>query len=342
MKSLDIRDRVTSEIGAWAAARLGRPTAPRAIAGGGGTRRYFRLPAEGLMLMAGSDAAENLAWLRLGRHLWFKGLPLPRIFDYDLKRGFFLLEDLGGRHLVDPVDPADSVEAELYYPLAVKSLARLHDEGLEGLEPAWCFQTRSYDAAMIKSQEIDLFLEQMLGRYLGLNKRLRSLEREARALAALAAPEEAVRVLMHRDFQGRNLMVHNDKVWLLDWQGARPGAAAYDLTSLLEERPINPLSEDFKQRLISLYLRSRRHHKPEPRRWRRDLTVVGACRLFQALGAFARLCLGGKTSFRAYMAPASSALAARFQHPELKAFPRLAQAASEAAARLADPEFRRP
>ncbi len=322
-------DQADPRLTAWVArAGLGEARL-RPLAGGGGTRRYFRIQDRGLVALHGPDPAENLAWLRLGRHLWFKGLPLPRIYEYDLEQGFFLLEDLGGRHLADPPASAD------HYHQAVALLARLHREGMTGLDPEWCYQTRAYSAAMVATQEVGYFLNSTLIRYLGWERLPRGIRAEARALGRLAAPEAEDRVLMHRDFQGRNLLIKEGRVRIIDWQGARPGSAAYDLASLLEETPSGPLSPEAKEELVSLYVKAR-----GPGGWRttfhRELVIVGAARLMQALGAYARITLAGKPHFADFMPSVIRSLEERFRSPLLAGFPILRDLVEKAARRLAD------
>lgn len=308
----------------WAAKASGGEVRLLPLAGDGGARRYFRLRDRGLVALHGPDPAENLAWLRLGRHLWFKGFPLPRIHDYDLEQGFFLLEDLGDRHLADP--PADADQ----YRQAVAVLARLHREGREGLNPEWCYQTRAYDAAMVATREVGYFLNSVLVDYLGWERPPRGAWAEARALGRLAAPRAEDRVFMHRDFQGRNLLIKDGRVHLIDWQGARPGSAAYDLVSLLEETPSGSLSPAFKEELLDVYRRARRSGAWS-RTFGRELVIVGAARLMQALGAYARLTLAGKPQFAGFMPPVVRGLEERFRSPLLAGFPVLRGAVEEAA-----------
>lgn len=324
--------RPAADLAAWVEARTGRPARLQPLAGDGGARCYFRVADEGLLALHGPNPAENLAWLRLGRHLWYKDLPLPRIHAHDLERGFFLLEDLGDERLAD--SPAHAPR----YAEAVDLLARIHDEGLRGFNTGWCFQTRAYDAAMVETQEVGYFLNSLLVNYLKWPAWPRGARSEARLLARLAASRPERRVLMHRDFQGRNLMLKNGRVHVLDWQGARPGPAAYDLTSLLEETPAGPLSPEFKETLVARYLAAR-----GPGAWRRafrrDLTIVGAARLMQALGAYAKLTLAGKPKFAAYIGPALGRLRELFQSPILAPFPALRAAAEAADRRLAADSF---
>ena len=43
------------------------------------------------------------------------------------------------------------------------------------------------------------------------------------------------RVLCHRDYHSRNLMLHEDRLYIIDFQDARMGPDTYDLVSLLRD-----------------------------------------------------------------------------------------------------------
>ena len=307
----------------WAEAILMENVEVEPLAMDGSHRRYFRLQGRGLVVLHGPDPAENLAWLRIGRHLWFRGLPLPRIYDYDLDRGFFMLEDLGDERLADPPDKTS------FYIEAAKLLARFHLKGLEGFDPAWGHQTRAYDAQMATGQEINYYLNSLIAGYLKRPELTAGLQAEARRLGRLAAPRPAERVLMHRDYQGRNLMLKDGRVRIIDWQGARPGPAAYDLASLIEETPYVPLNEDMKAQTVAAYIRAR-----GPGAWRktfkRELTILSAVRMMQALGAYGKFVMAGKSKFTSYIPPLLQRLDEQLRHPFLADFTRLRQVTGKA------------
>jgi len=311
-------------LGAWLKDILGARPDLSPLAGDGGGRRYFRLPGLGLLALHGPDRRENLAWLRIGRHLWFKGLPLPRFRAHDLERGFFLLDDLGDGRLDKRPDRLDRL------PRAVVNLARFHREGLSGFNPAWAYQTRTYNAGLVARQEAAYFLKSFAADYLGL-KIPRPAWAEAREFARLAVPETGRPSLMHRDFQVRNLMVLEDEVFILDWQGARLGPAAYDLASLLEDHPFEDLSEESMDRLTALYLKEAGQ---AGRAFRRELLWLGAARLMQALGAYGKLTLAGRPGYTRAMKPVAGRLRRRFSRPPLNRFTGLAAVIEAAAAAL--------
>ncbi len=69
---------------------------------------------------------------------------------------------------------------------------------------------------------------------------------------------KAPRVLVHRDMQSSNILWHKEKPVFVDFQGMRPGPAAYDVASLLCD-PYVMLPSKLQDKLLAYYLAGNKH-----------------------------------------------------------------------------------
>ena len=110
-------------------------------------------------------------------------------------------------------------------------------------------------------------------------------------------------VLLHRDFQSQNIMINEEKITLIDFQGMRLGCAFYDVASLLLD-PYVSLPQELISDLLQLYLRT------NPSDEHLQLFYTAGCqRLMQALGAFGFLSIKrNKPEYTQYFKPAAQRL----------------------------------
>jgi aminoglycoside/choline kinase family phosphotransferase len=249
---------------------------------------------------------ENFSYLMIGRHLYQKGLPIPELHRFNLKKGCFIMEDMGDNNLQNAASL--STDRIGLYERVIEILFRLQIEGSEGFDTKWCCQTEKYDSFVMRRYEADYFVNSFLGQYLGLKKDWPELVRPFRYLAETASRADS-HFFLHRDFQSRNIMVSEEKMGILDWQGGRLGPLAYDLSSLLID-PYTNLSIHEKDRIYQHYLRLLADHRPgwaDP--FKRYFPYLAIQRNLQILGAFSYLSrVRKKTYFEAYISPALNTL----------------------------------
>lgn len=242
---------------------------------------------------------ENMAYVMIAQHLRQKEIPLPVIHEYDLQRGWFIMEDLGSLNLQDAVlsgkDPLP------LYARVLEHLFQLQTMGYEGFDPAWCAQTGRYDRTVMQKYEAHYFRDAFLKGFLGYDRPVTHLETAFDHLAQKASRADG-EFFMHRDFQSRNIMVDGEKIGIIDWQGGRLGPLAYDLASLLLD-PYVRLSDLQQQKIYDAYLISIKNHNPA---WvapfERDYPYLAIQRNLQILGAFSYLSKVMKKSyFEAYI-----------------------------------------
>ena len=154
--------------------------------------------------------------------------------------------------------------------------------------------------------------------------------------AARRALDGAPRVVMHRDFQSRNLMVTPSGLAVIDYQGARFGPPEYDVASLLFD-PYVDLPEGTRARLLERYRQAARGGEADgaPSPGRLQACVVN--RLQQALGAFGYL--GGRLGKPGFLEFAPVA-ARSLREAAAAEYPRLAELARRVEEALATKEKR--
>jgi len=298
------------------------------LAGDGSDRIWYRLQSGKKSLVASDHGiktapghAEVDAFVSIGDHLSRLGLPVPRIHRYDLFSGWVFMEDLGDRHLQSFIrDEGSRKDIEALYRSVLDMLIRFSITGLDGFDPAWTCQSAAYDRALILDRECAYFLEAFLRGYLGLDVSAGEFESGFEKLAK-GALWGAFTGLMHRDFQSRNILIHNGRPRIIDFQGARTGPLQYDVASLLID-PYAGLSEPLQEKLLSYTMdRLSEIRRFDPDQFRRCYEFCRITRNLQMLGAFGHLSrVKGKRQFEKYIPAAVKTLKrnlAKLDLPEL-------------------------
>ena len=163
------------------------------------------------------------------------GIPIPAVLDEAADLGILAVEDLGNETLQSWMEGGAGRDPAPLYREAVGYLAALQTRGAglrsEGALPF----TLAFDAAKL-TWELDFFRSEFLEAHRGARSSpaaAAALRGELAAVAAELAAEP--RVLCHRDYHCRNLMVRNGRLVVIDFQDARLGPGTYDLVSLLRD-----------------------------------------------------------------------------------------------------------
>ena len=250
---------------------------------------------------------ENSAYLKIGQHLFKKGIPVPEICSCDLDEGLFILEDAGDRNMQAEV--LESKDRIPVYEKVLEMLLRIQTEGKEGFNTDWCCQSKSYNAGLMKEKEAHYFRDSFLLNYMKFDFDTSSLEKAFDRIIMMADRSEKT-FLMHRDFQSRNIMCPaKNKIAILDWQGARLGPLGYDLASLLFD-PYTDLPGNERKSLFSNYCKMlEKINRTAADSLRESYPCIAVMRMLQAIGAFSNLSMNhGKKYFEEYIPPALNSL----------------------------------
>ncbi len=228
-----------------------------AVSGDASTRRYFRLRegnASTVLALYPEPKDETASQFETIRELFHGyGLPVPAILDQDAARGILLIEDLGDTTLQQAMAHASEGQRLEFYLEAIADLVRLQDQAARGPQRAACFKV-AFDIDKL-SWELHYFVKHFVEGLRGCDLSVEDRSTLSEAIHRLC--EEIAswpRVLCHRDFHSRNLMVYSGALFWIDFQDARMGPATYDLVSLLRDSYVD-LPEGFVSERVEAFRR---------------------------------------------------------------------------------------
>jgi aminoglycoside/choline kinase family phosphotransferase/dTDP-glucose pyrophosphorylase len=301
------------------------------LKGDGSDRRWSRLVSgKDSLIMADHGIRKELSvteadsFIAIGLHLHNKGLPVPRIFLHDSFSGLVFLEDLGDKNLQTEIMNITSQDEIISrYKTIIDLLINLSLTGSSGFDVSWTYQTPCYTADLILEKECRYFTDAFLIGYLNKDVEFDVYENEFKIIASHAL-EYQVKGFMHRDMQSRNIMVKEDGIYFIDFQGGRLGPLQYDLASLLID-PYVGLPSGVRSELVD-YCAKRIYSIAgiKADNFCRCFKYCSITRNLQILGAFGHLSrVKGKTFFEKYIPAALKTLKESFRLLDKDEFPKL-------------------
>jgi N-acetylmuramate 1-kinase len=247
-------------------------TAPvEAIPGQASNRRYYRIrltgkaPPQMILVQLPPDPFESdeashglgrreLPFCSMLRFLKEHDLPVPRLFADRTAEGFLLQEDLGKTTLFAELQMVPESRFTALYEEAIALLVDFQKATVEppSKGPACVGFDRRFTPALLR-WELDHFKEWLLIDHCeaALSKSDDGgLEKAFDKVAAELA--DTPYRLAHRDYQSTNLMRHEGRLVLIDFQDALMAPPLYDLVALLRDSYV-ALSQNTVDHLLSCY-----------------------------------------------------------------------------------------
>lgn len=260
-----------------------------ALPASGSARRYFRLfsAQKTYIGVYHQNLEENRLFIQFSEHFRRNGLHVPEVFCVSEDEQAYIQEDLGKTMLLDVVEYErqgaflNEHLMELYRKALVE-LLRFQFAG-EGLDYSHCIPRPVFDRRCI-SWDLNYFKYCFL-RLAGADFSEEALENDFEKLTDFlcAIPTD---YFMFRDFQSRNIMVGQEEVWFIDYQGGRQGALQYDVASLLFDA-IVAIPDVQREELLDFYIGKLQQYKMIAATiFRTGYYRFVLVRLLQAMGAF--------------------------------------------------------
>ncbi len=235
-----------------------------------------------VMIQPDPGMGQEDSFLDVQRFLADLALPVPAVYLHDPREGVVILQDLGDDLLETVVEHCDAVRLAGLYHDAVDVLVSMRGK-TAGLDSGSIAFTLAFDEEKLM-QELHFFTTHFVQGLCKLDpsrSACTSLDEFFLTISRLLAREP--RVFTHRDYHARNLLFHQGRLVMIDFQDARMGPAQYDLASLLRDSYVT-LPEHLVSELIHHYVAETR--EPSQERFRYIFDVMSLQRNIKALGTF--------------------------------------------------------
>jgi aminoglycoside/choline kinase family phosphotransferase len=259
------------------------------LTGDASDRKYFRVvPRDGAPFVMAVHAQafdmKSLPFVNVANLFTEMGVPVPAIVGHAADLGVLALQDLGDVTLQANLGTATEEQHATRYREAVGIIEMIQRRGAELKSIRHLPYQISFDTTKLM-WELEFFYRHFLEGYRGVA--VTPAEREALTKEFSTIVEELAAettVLCHRDYHSRNLMVCDDKLFVIDFQDARMGPDTYDLVSLLRDSYVD-LPDRTVNELIAYFL-ALRGQRDDPEAFKARFDLMALQRNLKALGTF--------------------------------------------------------
>lgn len=258
----------------------------------GSNRLYSRLEGATKRCIAtiNDDVRENEAFFHFAKEMKARGVNVPEVYAVSTDRRTYLQEDLGNVSLYTFLNSRKSSGVDIteamreFYRKAIDNLivfqSSCRDIDFSRSYPRPCFdrQALSWDLNYFKYYFLRLF-------HVAFDEQL--LEDDFQQLMDFLLDGDCG-YFMHRDYQSRNIMLRDGELYVIDFQGARQGAAEYDLASLLYSSK-SDVPDGMRTELLEYYIGRRSVRDGDAfdaKTFRSRYYGYVLARIMQAMGAY--------------------------------------------------------
>jgi len=256
----------------------------------GSYREYCRLQNANRSVIGAlnTDLKENTAFLSFTNHFFKKGLHVPEIYavSSDLKK--YLQQDLGNVTLFNFLSTTREKEGfseniVSKYKKVLEELPKIQIIAGKELDYSVCYPRDAFDK---QSMMWDLnYFKYYFLKLAKIQFDEQALEDDFQLLSNYLLSANSG-FFLYRDFQSRNVMLKDDEVYFIDYQGGRRGALQYDLASLLYDGKAD-IPESIRTQLFQFYLKElKKYLTVDEEKFTAFYKGFVFIRIMQAMGAY--------------------------------------------------------
>lgn len=255
----------------------------------GSDRLYFRLTntdQQTVMAAYNPNVAENEAYFSFSQAFADAEINVPKVLAVSANRTCYLIEDLGSEPLYSLVTAANGAPDEhlkQLYRQALADLAKMQVVAGRNIDYSLCIPTANFDQTAIR-WDLNYFKYCFLkNAHIEFDEY--RLEQDFNRIIDAASAIDS-QYFMFRDFQSRNIMLKNDELYYIDFQGGKRGPLMYDVASLLYQAKAR-FSEELRNELFDSYIHALKELMSVNREQLfREFKLFALIRTLQVLGAY--------------------------------------------------------
>jgi aminoglycoside/choline kinase family phosphotransferase len=256
----------------------------------GSNRKYYIIKSQNYLCIGveNADIRENTAFFELSKHFLSINLNVPEVLAVNHEKKLYLLNDLGDETLYSFIlkhKNSKSGKERIFkmYKKVIDELPKFQIKSVNGLDFSKCYPREKFDRQSI-SWDLNYFKYYFL-KLSQIQFDEQKLEEDFTKLTdyLLTADND---YFMYRDFQSRNIMLHKNKLYFIDFQGGRKGPLQYDIASLLWDAKAD-LDMESRKILYDYYLEKLSDYiKFDKNKFTEYYYGFSLIRILQAMGAY--------------------------------------------------------
>lgn len=219
----------------------------------GSDRTYFRIftPASTYIATHNLNRRETNTFVEFSRHFKQYSVPVPDIFAVNDEETIYIQEDFGDTSLLNKLEQLSHTTPVFdFFKQTLKELAYMQITGGKTLNYNLCLTAKEFGKQAILSDL--LYFKYYFLDTLKMPYDKQALLEDIENLSSYLTQTELSH-FMFRDFQSRNIMIREERVHFIDYQGGMRGALQYDVASLLWQAKAD-LPDEWKNNLLQYYM----------------------------------------------------------------------------------------
>lgn len=256
----------------------------------GSNRQYYRICGANKTAIGviNNDVSENEAFLSFSQTFKNHNINVPEIYMSNAEKNAYLQQDLGNTTMFLYLE--EKRENNVFTPQltnickkALSELLKLQITTANAINYSLCYPRHTFDR---QSMQWDLnYFKYYFLKLADIPFNEQLLENDFDTLINYLNSADT-NYFLFRDFQSRNIMVYNNELYFIDYQGGRKGALHYDVASLLYDAKAN-IPPEIRLELLEHYINELQKYKSVNKKEFIEMYYgYVLIRIMQAMGAF--------------------------------------------------------